>query len=45
MKELKAAKEAQEAGLNFEEQAIMANTMKDKKGFDCKSTQSCFHGC
>merc|ERR1712196_610126 len=31
MKELKAAKEAQEAGLNFEEQAIMANTMKGKK--------------
>merc|ERR1711981_714637 len=31
MKELKAAKQAQEAGLNFEEQAIMAKTMADKK--------------
>merc|ERR1711981_992519 len=31
MKELKAAKGAQEAGLNFEEQAIMGKTMQDKK--------------
>merc|ERR1712178_523809 len=31
MKELKAAKHAQEAGLNFEEQVIMAKTMQDKK--------------
>merc|ERR1711906_12444 len=31
VKELRAAKHAQEAGLNFEEQAIMAKTMQDKK--------------
>merc|ERR1712072_390066 len=31
MKELKAAKGAQEAGLNLEEQAIMGKTMQDKK--------------